>query len=109
MLRGAVCFQSRGDPGLVPAAVPCNEPARGALGAPRALPIDLDWRWRVEQRLHDPPRLLDAVLAGEPRRLPHERGVEENLVGGRAFAAHLGELDVEVDRPGAGSVSTVGV
>ena len=40
-------------------------------------------RRRVEQRLQDAPRLLDAVLAGEARAVAQHRGVQQHLVGRR--------------------------
>src|SRR5262245_51650848 len=51
----------------------------------------------VEQRLKDPPRLLDGVLAGEPDALADERRVEQNLVRRRTLTAFRRELHVEVD------------
>ena len=41
----------------------------------------MDGRRRVDQGLHDPPRLLDAVLALEPRAVALHRGVQQHLVG----------------------------
>ena len=59
---------------------------------------DVDRRRRVEQRLHDPPLLLDAVLTCEPQGLPVHRGLEQHLVRRRALTALVGELHVEADR-----------
>ena len=67
------------DPGLVPAAVTGDELV-GCLRAPRTRRVRVDRRRRVEQRLHDPPRLLDAVLAREARALADHRRVEQHLV-----------------------------
>ena len=43
--------------------------AVGRLGPPGALRVGVHRRRGVEQRLHDPPGLLDAVLTGEARAL----------------------------------------
>ena len=51
----------------------------------------------VEQRLHHPPALLDAVLAGEALAVTDHRGVKQDLVRRRALAALLGELHIEAD------------
>ena len=59
----------------------------------------------VEQRLEDPPGLLDAVLPGEARAVAVHRGVQQHLVGRRALAALLRELHVEVDLLGLRRVS----
>jgi len=64
-------------------------------------------RRRVEQRLHDPPRLLDPVLAGEAGALPDQCGVEQHLVRGRPLAPLVGELHVEGDRLGLRGVGAV--
>src|SRR5215211_576193 len=66
-------------------------------------------RRRVEQRLHHPPGLLDAVLAGEAGAVALHGGVQEHLVGGGALAALLGELHVEADLLGGGRVGALGV
>jgi hypothetical protein len=55
-------------------------------------------RWRrIEERLHDPPRLLDAVLAGEAGGVPDHGRMEQDLVRRRPLAALFGELHVERD------------
>ena len=82
---------------------PCQRPwpatsSSAAAGPQRARLVWLDRWWRVEQRLHDPPRLLDAVLSREARALTRHRGVQEHLVGRCALAALLGELHVQGDR-----------
>ena len=69
----------------------------------------MDRRRSVEQRLHDPPGLLDAVLARESGRIAGHGGVQKDLVGGRALTAHLCELDVEQDRRRRADVRPVGV
>ena len=58
----------------------------------------MDGRWRIEERLHDAPLLLDAVLPGEADAVPDERGLEKDLVRRRALPTLLGELDVELIR-----------
>ena len=71
-----------GDPGPVPAAV-AGDQLVGRLRPPRARRVRVHRRRRVEQRLHDPPRLLDAVLAGEARAVADQRRVQQHLVGRR--------------------------
>jgi hypothetical protein len=65
--------------------------------------------WEVEQRLNDPPALLDHVLAGEVTGVADQGGVEQHLVGGGSLAALLGELHLEVDLGGAAAVGSLGV
>src|SRR4029450_2879819 len=64
-------------------------------------------RRRVQQRLHDPPRLLDTVLAREARAVADHRRLEQYLVRGRAFPTLLRELHLELDRRGTGDVRAV--
>ena len=80
-----------------------------AAGPPDALRVGLDRRRRVEQRLHDPPRLLDAVLAREARGVAVHGGEQQHLVGRRPLAALVGELHVEVDLLGLGRVAALGL
>ena len=61
-------------------------------------------RWSVQERLHDPPRLLHSVLAGEPCALTDHRGMEQHLVRSRSFTALVGELHVQMDGARAGRV-----
>ena len=49
--------------------------------APRNRAGTLDGRWRVEQRPHDPPRLLNPVLPGEAQEHLARRGPLIALVG----------------------------
>jgi hypothetical protein len=86
------------DPRLVPPAMPRDETVC-LRRPPGALRIDVNGRWRIEQRLHHPPRLLDAVLAREARRVSDDGRVQQHLVRSRALTPHLGEFDVEPDRP----------
>ena len=65
LLRGG-SRRSRRDPGLVPAAV-AGDQLLGRLGPPGALRVGVHRRRCVEQRLQNPPGLLDAVLTGEAR------------------------------------------
>ena len=66
-------------------------------------------RRRVEQRLHDPPVLLDAVLAREARAVAAHRGVEQDLVRRRALAALVRELHVQRDPLGLDRLAALGV
>src|SRR5205814_2757972 len=58
---------------------------------------------------HHAPALLDPVLAGEALAVAEERGIEQNLVGGGALAALLGELHIEVDLLGLDRLVALGV
>ena len=60
--------------------------------------VAVDRGRRVEQRLHHPPGLLDAVLAREALAVADHRRVQEHLVRCGALTAFLGELHVELDR-----------
>ena len=51
----------------------------------------------VERRLHDAPRALDDVLAGEASQRADQRVAEQTLVRVLALAERGGEVDVEVD------------
>jgi hypothetical protein len=63
----------------------------------------------VEQRLHHPPGLLDAVLPREALAVADQRGMEEHLVWRRALTALLGELHVQVDSLGPHRVGTLSI
>ena len=52
----------------------------------------------LEQRLHDGPGLLDAVLAGEELAVAGQRGVRQPLVRFGRLAQLTGERGVQVDR-----------
>jgi hypothetical protein len=52
----------------------------------------------VEQRLHDAPGLLDAVLPGEVLMVVGHRGMQQHLVWLRRLAELAGERNVQVDR-----------
>src|SRR5436189_5424386 len=90
--RGLLSWQ----PGLVPRPVSGNQLLR-LPRPPRALRVLVHWRRRVQQRLEDPPRLLDAVLAGEPGAVADHRRLQQDLVRGRPLLALLAEFHVEVD------------
>jgi hypothetical protein len=51
----------------------------------------------VEQRLHDAPGLLDAVLPGEVLMVAGERGVQQALVRLRRFTQLADEPGVQVN------------
>ncbi len=69
----------------------------------------MNGRWLLQQRLEDPPGLLDAILTGEARAVPTHRVEQQHLVGGGGLPALLGELHVERDRLGAAEVGAVRV
>ena len=56
----------------------------------------IDRRRLVDQRLHDPPRLLDRVLADEVAAIAVHRAVQQLLIRCRALAALFGEVHVQV-------------
>ena len=63
------------------------------VGRPRSpVPrrVGVHRRRRVEQRLHDAPGLLDAVLAREALAVTDHRRVQEHFIGRRALTAFLG-------------------
>src|SRR5512132_3409180 len=64
-------------------------------------------RRRIEQRLHDPPLLLDSVLAGEPRAVTDDGRLQQYLVRGGPFTPLLRELHVQLDRRRSGDIRTV--
>src|SRR5918996_3431042 len=83
-------------PGLLPSAV-AGQQVPCLLRPPGALLVGLDVPRLVEQRLDDPPRVLDRGLVGEELRVAVERLVEEALVG-LGLVAHLPlEQHVEMD------------
>ena len=74
------------DPGAVPAAVLRRQPI-GLRRPPGPRGVRVDRRWRVEQRLHDPPGLVDPVLPGEAGAVAAQRSVQEHLVRRGPFTA----------------------
>src|SRR5205085_2375834 len=63
----------------------------------------------IEQRLHDPPCLLDHVLAREVRAVAVERGLQEHLVRRGSLAALRRELHVELDHRRTRLIGAMGV
>ena len=57
----------------------------------------MDLAGLVERRLHDAPRPLDDVLAGEASRRSVDGVVEQALIGLVALAEGGGEVDADVD------------
>ena len=101
--RAVLRAAHRGHPRVVPLPVSGDQGVRG-LRSPRTLLVRVDGRRRVQQRLHDPPGLLDPVLSREAGGVAHHRRVEQHLVRRRALAALLGELHVEGDLLGSSAV-----
>src|SRR6185436_20484244 len=89
--------RSRGYPGVVPASM-AGDQLVGGLRSPTSRRVAVNWGRRVEQRLHHPPGLLDAVLTREALAVANHRRMQEHLVRSRAFTAFLGELHVQLDR-----------
>ena len=106
--RGIASRPSSGQPGAVPAAEPLGQPV-GLRRAPGSLRVDDRLRRMLQQRRHDAPALLDAVLAGEVAGVARHRGRQQHLVGGGRLAALLRELHIEVDLRGARLVGPLGV
>src|SRR5215211_2424908 len=99
---------SWGHPWAAPAAV-AGDQLVGGVRPPAPLGVGAHRRRRVEQRLEDPPGLLDAVLAGEAGAVALHSGVQQHLIRGRPLTSFLGELHVEVDLLGLGPVATLGL
>ncbi len=70
-----------------------------ARGTPGPRLVDLNRGSGIEQRLHDAPGLLDAVLAGEMAGIAVQRIAEEAFVGFGCLAELLGEHQGQVHRP----------
>ncbi len=107
-LSGALLLRGTHDPvqGSCQPPKSCDQPV-GGLRSPGAGLVRQDPRGLLEQRAADPPGLLDVVLAGEARAVADHRGMEEDLIRGRALPALLGELHVEVDVLGSGFVTAL--
>src|SRR5947209_819391 len=99
---------SRRDPWLVPAPE-AGDQSIGAGRPPRAGGVRLGVGRLVEQRLDDPPGLLDGVLAGEVGAVTDQRGVQQDLVRCRSLAAFLRELHLELDLARSRLVGAEGV
>ena len=70
--------------------------ASAACRAPRPGLVGVHRRRRRDQRLHDPPGLLDAVLALEARAVAQHRRVQQDLVRASAPSPPcVGELEVQ--------------
>ena len=95
-------------PGPAPAAEAREQTVRRRR-APGARRVGVHGGRILEQRLQDPPGLLDPVLTGEARAVAAHRVEQQHLVGRRRLAALLGELHIERDRLRAGEVGAVGV
>src|SRR4051794_11886784 len=91
------------------ASAPPSDEAVRAGRAPRPLLVWVDRGRVVEQRLHDPPGLLHAVLPLEAPAVADQRGVQQHLVWGRAFAPLLRELQVEAHLLGLLRIAALGV
>src|SRR5205809_7418987 len=78
------------EPGLTPPRVPSKQGVRGGR-SPGPAGVGLHWGWRVQQRLHDAPRLLFAVLADEEPGLSPQNVAEQPLVGLRRMPELGGE------------------
>jgi hypothetical protein len=88
------------------------------LGPPGSEQVEAYVGRVVEQRLHNAPGLLDAVLSGEELMVAGDRGVQQALVRLRRFAELAGERGVQGTgrqdcsasadscsrRPGSGSI-----
>ncbi len=74
-------------------------------GTPGATPVQVHGRWIVEDRLHDPPLLLQRVGPAEAPGVACEGVLEQPLIGLLTLSQHLAEVDLEVDWPAAQLVS----
>ena len=98
--RGDVRFTDSallGQPRLLPARVAAEQGFR-VLRSPGPARVGADVGRVVEQRLHDAPGLLDAVLPGEVLVVAGHRGMQQHLVWLRRLAKLAGERGVQVDR-----------
>src|SRR5262249_33849996 len=92
----------RGGPGGGPPGGPGPRapprPGPRGVGSPGSARVGADVGRVVEQRLHDAPGLLDAVLPGEELMVAGQPGVQQPLVRFRGLAQLAGERGVQVDR-----------
>src|SRR4249920_3548227 len=79
MVMSSPTCRSCRQPRSVPALVAVDELVR-CFRSPGSRLVGMHLGRRLEERLHDAPGLLDAVLPGEAHALPHERCVEQHLV-----------------------------
>src|SRR5579875_3601119 len=84
-------------PWPLPARVTAGQGVR-LLRPPRPPGVRDDLRRVVEQRLHDPPGLLDAILPREKLMIAGQASVQQPLVRFERLAQFGGERGVEVDR-----------
>jgi hypothetical protein len=86
-----------GQPRRLPARMTADQGLR-VVGSPGSARVEADVGRVVEQRLHDAPGLLDAVLPGEELMVACQRGVQQPLVRFRGLAKLAGERGVQMDR-----------
>src|SRR5580700_10007107 len=86
-----------GQPRLLPARVAAEQGFR-LLRSPGPARVGADVGRVVEQRLHDAPGLLDAVLPREVLVVAGHRGMQQHLVWLRRLAELAGERGAQVDR-----------
>ena len=83
---------ARREPGVV-----VDEDRVGLRRTPRTAEVRVHEAGLVERRLHDLPRALDDVLAGEPAERTLQGIADQPLVRVLALAERGGEVDVHVD------------
>ncbi len=105
---GLLAHCVRVQPRLAPLRVAGQQLVRTGR-APRPLGIAFHWRRGIQQRLYDPPRLLDAVLPGEQARFALQGIAEQPLVRLRQIPELLGEDQGKVDRPRRLSPGSLGL
>ena len=71
----------------------------GRSRPPRAGGVRARLLGKVEQRIQNPPGLLDRVLAGEVALVSLHGRVEQLLVGSWDALTIAAEVDVQIDRP----------
>src|SRR5215467_8538123 len=74
--------------------VPVGQQPVGLLRPPGTLGVGVDRRYVAEHRVHDLPRGLHGVLAGEQPALVVQRGADQPVVGPLVAAGLLGERQV---------------
>src|ERR1035437_9085750 len=81
----------------------------GRRGCPRSGGIRTGSGWQVEQRVQDPPSLLDRVLAAETALVSSHCRMQKLLVGSRHSLAVAAEVNVQLDRPKSGPIGSLGM
>src|SRR5690242_15109494 len=94
---GSCGLSHRRQPRRLPARMTADQGLR-VVGSPGSARVGADVGRVVEQRLHDAPGLLDAVLPGEELMVAGQPGVQQPLVRFRGLAQLAGERGVQVDR-----------